>query len=172
MDLFASRLNCQIKPFVSWHPDPEASAVDAFTIVWKEDLHYAFPPFSLIQAVIRKVEEDEAEIILILPNWPTACWFPQMLNLLVAVPVLLPKGRSLLSLPHVNMSSPHPLHKRLQLLAVRLSGKLSRRKAFMGTCAPSCVPLGGNQLINSTIRIFRDGSGFVKNGMYIPFERL
>ena len=76
VDLFASWLNCQIKPFVSWHPDPEASAVDAFTIVWKEDLHYAFPPFSLIQAVIRKLEEDEAEIILILPNWPIACWFP------------------------------------------------------------------------------------------------
>ena len=149
--------------------------MDAFTIVWKEDLHCAFPPFSLIQAVIRKLEDDEAELILILPNWPTACWFPQMLNLLVAVPVLLPKGRSLLlllSLPHVNTSTPHPLHKRLQLLAVRLSGKLSRRKAVMGTCAPSCVPLGGNQLINSTMRIFRDGSGFVKNGMYIPFERL
>ena len=32
IDLSASRLNCQIKPFISWGPDPESYAVDAFTV--------------------------------------------------------------------------------------------------------------------------------------------
>ena len=32
IDLFASRLNAKVKKFVSWRPDPEACAVDAFTI--------------------------------------------------------------------------------------------------------------------------------------------
>ena len=31
IDLFASRINCQIKPFISWKPDPEALLCDAFT---------------------------------------------------------------------------------------------------------------------------------------------
>ena len=34
IDLFASRLNYQLKPFVAWSPDPEAFAIDAFTITW------------------------------------------------------------------------------------------------------------------------------------------
>ena len=34
IDLFASRLNFQLRPFVSWKPDPEAFAIDAFSISW------------------------------------------------------------------------------------------------------------------------------------------
>lgn len=32
--LFASRSNCQIKKFVSWKPEPESYAIDAFFISW------------------------------------------------------------------------------------------------------------------------------------------
>ena len=45
------RLICittQRQRFVSWRPDPEACAVDAFTIDWGTQLNYAFPPFTLI----------------------------------------------------------------------------------------------------------------------------
>ena len=31
-DLFASRLNKQLDRYVSWHPDPDAKAVDAFSL--------------------------------------------------------------------------------------------------------------------------------------------
>jgi hypothetical protein len=31
VDMFASRLDYQMMPFVSWHPDPQAWAIDAFT---------------------------------------------------------------------------------------------------------------------------------------------
>jgi len=30
IDLFASRLNAKLDQFVSWHPEPEELAVDAF----------------------------------------------------------------------------------------------------------------------------------------------
>ena len=33
VDLFASRLNCQLTPFVSWKPEPGAWAVNAFPSV-------------------------------------------------------------------------------------------------------------------------------------------
>ena len=32
IDLFASRLNYRLKPFVSWRPGPEAMAIDAFSL--------------------------------------------------------------------------------------------------------------------------------------------
>ena len=34
VDMFASRLNYQMMPYVSWHPDPQAWAIDAFTLDW------------------------------------------------------------------------------------------------------------------------------------------
>jgi hypothetical protein len=34
IDLFASRINKQFDTYVSYRPDPQASAVDAFTLIW------------------------------------------------------------------------------------------------------------------------------------------
>ena len=34
IDLFASRLNAQLPNYVSWQPDPECSAVNAFSMSW------------------------------------------------------------------------------------------------------------------------------------------
>ena len=34
IDLFASRLNYQLTPYVSWLPDPQAMAIAAFTLDW------------------------------------------------------------------------------------------------------------------------------------------
>lgn len=48
IDLFASRLNFQLHKYVSGKPDPEAIAIDAFTICWTGELFYAFPPFRII----------------------------------------------------------------------------------------------------------------------------
>jgi len=44
IDLFASRLNCRLKPYVSYKPDPGAVAVDAFRVQWSQYVCYAFPP--------------------------------------------------------------------------------------------------------------------------------
>ena len=55
VDLFVSRLNrYQLKPFASWRPDPEAMAIDAFSLDWREQYFYAFPPFSLINRVLKR----------------------------------------------------------------------------------------------------------------------
>ena len=48
IDIFASRLNYQTLPCVSWRPDPQATAIDAFTLNWNYSLIYAFPSISLI----------------------------------------------------------------------------------------------------------------------------
>jgi len=44
IDLFASRINYRLKPYVSYKPDPGAVAVDAFTIQWSQYVFLCFSP--------------------------------------------------------------------------------------------------------------------------------
>ena len=57
-------------PYFSWHPDPRARAIDAFTLDWSNMFFYAFPPFSVIPQVLQKLDGAQAQAILIVPNWP------------------------------------------------------------------------------------------------------
>ena len=99
IDLFASRLNYQIKPFVAYQPDPEAMAMNAFTISWKPYCFYAFPPFSVIQQVLQKIQEEQATGLLIVPWWPTQPWWPVVIRMLIQEPLVLPKKKQTLFLP-------------------------------------------------------------------------
>ncbi|XP_015429181.1 PREDICTED: uncharacterized protein LOC107185918 [Dufourea novaeangliae] len=69
IDLFAPRCNSKCNDYCSWHRDPEALAVDAFTLNWKHVNFYAFPPFSMILKVLRKIIQDQAQGILVFPKW-------------------------------------------------------------------------------------------------------
>ncbi|XP_026828475.1 uncharacterized protein LOC113562666 [Ooceraea biroi] len=60
IDLFASYINAKCQTFVSWFPDPFATAIDAFTLDWSEFYFYTFPPFVLITKVLRKIVNDGA----------------------------------------------------------------------------------------------------------------
>jgi hypothetical protein len=84
--LFASRLNKKVSRFYSWLPDPESVGVDAFTSSWHGELGYAFPPFALIGAVLQKIAQDRAEVILVVPYWPTKSWFTRLGAMLVEQP--------------------------------------------------------------------------------------
>ena len=44
IDLFASRINYRLKPYVSYKPDPGAVAVDAFTIQWSQYVFFMLFP--------------------------------------------------------------------------------------------------------------------------------
>ena len=170
IDLFASRLNFQLKPFVSWGPDPEAWAVDAFTLDWSQWVIYAFPPFSLLHKTLCKWQRDKAEGLLIAPLWTTAPWYPLLLRLLVKEPLLLPKGPHVLHLPHSDQL--HPLHRHLQLMACRLSGKPCRQKVFRDKLSTSCS-LPGEIPLNSSMHLTSLGGLFsVANGVKIPFMLL
>ena len=115
IDLFASRLNFQLRPFVSWKPDPQAFAIDAFSISQTEHNFYAFPPFALINRVLQKTEQDQSHGVIIVPVWTTQIWFPRLLRMLVDHSVLLPCYPQLLTLP-TNLHLRHPLHNKLTLI--------------------------------------------------------
>ena len=55
IDLFASRINCQLIPYVSYGPDPESCAADPFSIGWCQCV-YALPPFSVLVMMLQKID--------------------------------------------------------------------------------------------------------------------
>ncbi len=71
IDLFASRINKQVEKFVSYQPDPDALAVNAFSLDWNKIKFYAFPPFSCVGKMLNKIYTDKAHGIIIVPNWPS-----------------------------------------------------------------------------------------------------
>ena len=110
MDLFASRHNTQCKLYVSYRPDPGCMAVDAFSLNWHSIMFYAFPPFSVLTQTIQKIEKEEATGLVVAPNWPTQVWYPALMRLLIAHPLLISPDKSNLSLPCYRQEI-HPLHK-------------------------------------------------------------
>ena len=120
IDLFASRINFQIYPYVAWKPDPEAVAIDAFTIPW-DQYCYAFPPFCLIGKALAKIEEEKASGILIAPLWITQSWFSKLGNMLIDCPLLFPRSKDTLILPYKPLEV-HPLSSKMRLAAFHVSG--------------------------------------------------
>ena len=170
MDLFASRLNFQLRKFVSWKPDPLACHVDAFTLSWGDGrLYYVFPPFSLLGRVLRKVEQDQALVLLVAPVWESQVWFPKLLHLLAEAPVLLPKW--CLSLPQ-DENRVHPLGSQLALAGMLVSGDPLRRQAFRQGLSQFCVPRGGLARRINTGGTLNGGRTFVSQGMLIHFSQL
>ncbi|XP_063366186.1 uncharacterized protein LOC134654648 isoform X1 [Cydia amplana] len=121
IDLFASRINTKCKTFCSRYPDPEASVVDAFTISWEKEHFYAFPPFAVILPVLRKIINDKATGIVVVPNWPTQAWYPMFTSLLCESPIILEPSTDLLLSPC--RSRIHPLSHKLSLVVGKLSGR-------------------------------------------------
>ena len=169
VDLFATRINCQLPCYVSWRPDPQAKATDAFSIPWNFNTHYAFPPFSVIGRTLQKTLRDKANLILIAPLWPTRPWWPRALQLLADWPVLLPKR--CLSLPQ-DPSQQHRLGPKLVLVALPLSGIRSNNNAFRGKLPNSYLPHGETAPRNNMGRISRDGCHFASAGKLIHFRHL
>jgi hypothetical protein len=75
IDLFATRLNYKVEKYISLKRDPGAHYVDAFTVQWKEQLSYAFPPTNQIGRVLQKARQENACILLICPDWPSQVWY-------------------------------------------------------------------------------------------------
>lgn len=121
IDLFASRINKKCARFFSWHKDPEALGIDAFTISWNLEYFYAFPPFSLILKVLNKIKTEQACGIVVAPLWTAQPWFPLWKELIVEPPIIFESNDDLLLSPCRSIQ--HPLARNLQMMAGKLSGR-------------------------------------------------
>lgn len=120
IDLFASRIDKECPRYFSWKADPEAVNVDAFTANWREvGFFWAFPPFSLVTRVLRKIITDKGQGIVVVPNLPSQPWFPSFKSLIIGDPIYLSPDANLLESPCISMC--HPLASSLELIAAKLS---------------------------------------------------
>ena len=94
-DLFASRQNAQAQQFFSWNHDFDAIGVDSLAHQWNwKDTSYAYPPTALIQRVLQKlIHERVADMVLITPLFPSATWWPTLLQVCTSVPIVFPRKR-------------------------------------------------------------------------------
>ena len=118
--------------YVTWRRDPYSVAIDAFSITWSKEFHYAFPPFCLIRQVLNKIQKGKTKkkIILITPCWQTQLWYPQILSMLVRKPVILPLWEKPLTNSSVQ-TLPLVTNQTLILLAWIVSADICLRKDFL-----------------------------------------
>ena len=173
IDLFASRLNRQLARFVSWKPDPDAFFVDALMFDWGGWFFYAFPPFSLINKCIQKIQLDQAEGLLITPVWPTQAWYSRLVPLMLGEPLLLPKSKKLIT--NVMTGAAHPIPN-LQLMCCRLSGKKSKAltepQNYRKKPLTSSLTHGNHLRRNNMVEQSTNGRCFVTGDRQICFKRL
>ena len=99
IDLFASLATHQLDKYVSWKPDPQAVGTDAFQFNWTHLLTYAFPPFKLIGRTLSKLQSHQSDMIIVTPIWRSQSWYPQLLQMSIKHPLLLPNHKNLLTDP-------------------------------------------------------------------------
>ena len=145
VDLFATSLNRRLPVYCSPVPDPMAWQVDAFTIPWDDLEVYAFPPVATLRLVINRVlMSRRLHMTLVAPMWPQQEWYPDLLDLLVEEPRVLPLWRNLLRQPHTQ--AVHNALGRLNLHAWRLSSVPSEREDFLLRLRARCPPPSGSRL--------------------------
>ena len=169
--LFADRLNSQLPQFYSWKPDPLAIATDALLQDWSRGRNYAFPPFCLIMRSLAKLQGAGGELILITPVWPTQAWYPRLLDMSVAPPVLLPSFPDLLLSPR---GERHPLllNETLSLAAWHVSSSPCNRRAFLQTLPGSSWQHGGQAQAQFITPPGKNGIAGVTAGKLIHFAPL
>jgi hypothetical protein len=166
VDLFASRLSHQLDSYVAWSFDPEAFAIDAFTLEWNGFCPYIFPPFVLLGRILNNIIYDKVEeAIVIVPLWRAQTWFPLLLSVLISVPIRLPMHEDLLILPH--SGERHPLGRTMVLTACRVSGNVSRVEDFRERLSRSSKTVGDQGLLDNMSMRGADGSFGVLDGWYI-----
>ena len=170
IDIFASRLNAQLDKYISWRPDPDAIAIDAFSQDWSTfDLPYLFPPFSVIARTLAQARRTTIQrALLIIPMWPTQPWWPAALRMAVAQPVILP--RHCLWLPQ-DAERQHPM-RTLQMAALCISGDLSRSKDYQKTLYKSSAAHGERVPMHNIGAISKDGANFALRGKLMNFALL
>ena len=130
MYIFASQLSPQLPRYIAWKPDPYSQGTDVMQPMWSNEYLYAFPPFSVINKVVRKIAQEQVKIMLIVAlTWQSQVWYPTLLRMSIKKPLLLAHHLHLLL---IHQGQIHPLitNKTLGLAVWTVSDKSSLRQEF------------------------------------------
>ena len=122
LDAFACRATAQLPRYCSRFPDPDAIGRDAFSISWSDEHVFINPPWELLPQALYKLRADKATGIIIAPVWPSATWWPSLLQA-THQSWNLPHSRWCVRPAHDGVVEPH-LHHTLILRAHLVDGTL------------------------------------------------
>ena len=169
IDLFASKYNYRLDNYVSFGPDVDAFAINAFSLTWNDFYAYLFPPFSVVSAVLQKICQEKATAVIVAPLFSTQPWFPQLLQLVCDQPYILPKVETFLTNPQSNQI--HHLQK-MRLAVFKISGLSCVREDYQKTLLTLSSRHGGEVPKNNMGHISRDGCFFVTKNRLINLIHL
>ncbi len=107
VDLFASLEMSHCQLFYSLTEG--TLGTDALAHSWPRGLRkYAFPPVRLLAQTLCKVREEEEQILLVAPYWPTRTWFPELMLFVTAPPWQIPLRKDLLTQRRGTLWHPRP----------------------------------------------------------------
>lgn len=76
VDRFANYNNCKLGRYNSKFWNPGSEAIDCFTQNWENENNWLVPPVNLVVRTIRHLIACKAFGVLIVPNWPSAVFWP------------------------------------------------------------------------------------------------
>jgi hypothetical protein len=81
-DLMATAENARCKDYFALSCDEASRGQNAFRYDWGPiEGAYLNAPFSLIGKVLRKIRKDKAKMVIVVPDWPAASWWPLLLEM-------------------------------------------------------------------------------------------
>ena len=167
----ADKSSRQFNERIEWQLQPSIFLkITAFSFSWSGKFVYIFPPFSLLNRCLQKLENDKTLALLIAPVWPTQVWWPRLLSLLVANPLLLPQDKDFLILPQ--SGTLHPLRNQMRLMACLLSGNTMKQEEYRSQLLDCSWHPGEEVLRNNTPGTSKNGQLFVSKGKSIIFNHL
>ena len=144
VDMFATRWNAKLPTFVSPFPDPQAYAIDALSLDWKQMSIYAFPPTVLVPKVIKKIQASTCQVILVAPLKWGRSWISELLELATEIPRKIQISDKLLKQPRKLLF--HPCPERLALHVWKLSSEPSPAESSVVRRWRESQPLEGPPL--------------------------
>ena len=76
VDRFADNRNTKLPVFNSRYWCPYTSHVDAFSTSWSGPNNWLVPPINMVSKVLRHVKASGAQGTLVIPEWPSAVFWP------------------------------------------------------------------------------------------------
>ena len=121
-----------------------------------------------LHLVLKKIRDDTAEAIMIVPHWPTQSWFPAAIQICIAQPPVF--GSQHLKLP--GTAKKHPLSPKLELLALHVSGDTFKTNLFCQR--QKKLPLHPGRIAHRIVTppSLKNGKPFAVKGVLIPCLRL
>ena len=127
IDRFASFLTAQLPRYNARFYDPHACGIDAMAQTdWNIENNFINPPFRMIPAILRKIQQTQATATLIAPWWPGQAWFNMLLHMTTATPFRIPNrpGTFLQWGPCIEPSK----NPRWRIFAFKICGKIDSNR--------------------------------------------